>query len=273
MSVTDPEAYRAFISQGATSPELKKPLVISEDTSESNLLNRYCSDDGSCGHSNDAGCRRTETMIKWEEENDQLLPANLVWGARDQFFFFEDKIFYYKPYLEKILAEDANNLNEDNTNPEFVKFLNDMQSLAPDYKASELNSLADIIELVKLGVPGIPKFINETLSFLIFESPGDTLVTEITRDVLDAVNATFTSNYRFCSFTPADALYIKNGVAYWTDLTRVVSINSNSLKQGVSLNGKFYPFGTLSADALTVINLAGNSFAKDYSVPFSIVTL
>lgn len=270
MSVTNPEEYQAFIAQGAASVELKKPLEVPTPVQS---VHRYCSDDGACGHSDDAGCRRTETMVKWEEETGKILPAELSWGARDQFFFFEDKIYYYKPFLEKLLAEDATALAEDLNDPAFSKFVSDMKALAPEYGNDPTTTLDNIRSLISKAPAGMPTFVSETANFFVFETPGEALVTEITRDVLNAVQSSFTGEYRFSCFTIADALYVKDGKAYWTDVARWVSVTSNVLKQGISLNGKFYPFGTLSEDSLAVVNLAGNFFAKDYQEPFSIVTL
>lgn len=271
MSVTSPEEYQAFIAQGAASVELKKPLTTPEPVSGS--IHRYCSDDAACGHSDDAGCRRTETMVKWEEETGKLLPAELTWGARDQFFFFEDKIYYYKPFLEKLLAEDVINSAEDLKDPAFSKFVSDMKAFVPEYGNDPTTSLDDIRSLISSAPAGMPAFVAETASFFIFEAPGDLLITEITRDVLNAVQSSFTGDYRFSCFTIADSLYIKDGKAYWTDIARWVAVSSEVLKQGVSLNGKFYPFSTLSETALSAVNLAGNFFAKDFSTTFEIITV
>ena len=273
MSVTNPEDYQAFIAQGAASVELKKPLQVPETDPTSASLHRYCSDDGACGHSDDAGCRRTETMIKWEEETGKLLPAELTWGARDQFFFFEDKIYYYKPFLEKLLAEDVANTTEDLKDPAFSKFVSDMKAFAPEYGNDPTTTLDDVRTLISKAPAGMPTFVEETASFFVFEAPGTELVTEITRDVLNAVQSSFTSEYRFSCFTIADALYIKDGKAYWADVARWVSVTSDALKQGISLNGKFYPFASLSGTALSAVNLAGNFFAKDFETPFAIITV
>ena len=272
MSVTNPEEYQEFIAKGAADPELKKPLVVPEVEVPEASPHRYCSDDGMCGHSDDAGCRRTETMVKWEEENNRILPADLAWGARDQFFFFEDRIYYYKPFLEKVLAEDVSNLAEDLNNPAFVSFVTEMKNYAPEFANDATSSLDDVRSVIAKAPAGMPTFVTETANFMVFETPGNELVTEINRTVLDAVQATF-GDYRFSCFTIADALYLKDGKAYWTDLTRWVNITSDVLKQGISVNGDFYPFGNLAGDSLAVVNLAGNYFAKDFDKPFSIITV
>jgi hypothetical protein len=274
MSVTNPEEYRAFISQGAASVELKKPLVIPESNPDAVSLYRYCSDDGACGHSDDAGCRRTEIMIKWESENaGTLLPAGLAWGARDHFFFYEGKIYYYKPFLEKILAEDIKNNEEDRKDPAFATYLNSIQPYAEEFGIDATTSLDDIRTLISSNPAGMLPFVAETDNFFVFETPGDQLVTEITRDVLNAVQSSFTDEYRFAFFDPADTLYIKDGKAYWTDLMRWVRVTSDVLKQGISLNGKFYPFGTLTDEARRIVTLAGQYYAKDYLEPFEIIEL
>ena len=272
MSVTNPEEYRALIELGAADERLKQPLEVPVVEESEASPYRYCSDDGLCGHSDEAGCRRTETIIKWEEENGKLLPADLSWGARDQFFFFEDRIYYYKPFLEKLLAEDIANLKEDFNNPEFVSFVTEMKNYAPEFANDTTASLDDIRSVIEKSPSGMPVFVTETTKFMVFETPGTELVTEINRTVLDAVRTTL-SDYRFSCFTIADCLYLKDGKAYWTDLTRWLNITSDVLKQGISVNGDFYPFGELTGDSLTVVNLAGNYFAKDFGKPFSIITV
>jgi hypothetical protein len=273
MSVTSPEEYQAFIAQGAASVELKKPLAIPEPTPEVESIYRYCSDDAQCGHSDEAGCRRSETMVKWEAENGRLLPADLSWGARDLFFFFEDKIYYYKPFIEKILSDDITNNEEDSKTPEFANYISQLGSYADDLTADATKTLDDVRSVISAKPAGMLPFVTETENFFVFESPGTDLVTEITRDVLNAVQTSFTSDYRFAFSDPADALYIKDGKAYWTDLVRWINANSEMMKQGITFDNKFYPFGTLSSEARQIMTVVGEYYSKDYSTQFEIVEL
>jgi hypothetical protein len=262
MLVTNPEEYQKFITKGAADPELKAPLVIPDPTTavENKSLYRYCSDDAVCGHSTVAGCRRNETMLKWEEEFNSLLPADITWGARDQFFFQDTKIYYYKPLLEKLLEDDAVNFVEDRKDPAFLSFLSNSSPYSNELIElinGTIISLDGIRTMIASNPNGMPKFIEETNSFLVFETPGNILVTEITSDLLSLIKTTFTSDYQISWLDSADSFYIKDGKVYWTDLLRWVKITSNVLKLGINLNNTFYAFDILTTEARQVITLIG----------------
>jgi hypothetical protein len=274
MPVTDPEEYQQFIALGALDDRLKQPLIVSQEDPTSGSIYRYCSDDGMCGHSDEAGCRRSETIIRWEAENDRVLPADLHWGIRDQFFFFEDKIYYYKPFLEKTLLEDRQNREDALRDNEFLNLLNTVRNFIPNYEEETPVDSIEKIRLLAAAAPdGMPLFVEETDNFMVFESPGENLVTEITRSVLDVVKNSFNGQYIYPPFENTDALYINESKAYWADITKWMKCNCSLTKKGISFRGKFYPFDPLEEPALTLINLTGNFFSRDHNTEFEIISL
>lgn len=279
MSMT-PEEYQAFIAQGASSAALKAPLVCPTPENSHPAPNRLCSPDGACGHG-DAGCRRSDTILKWESENlGQYLPAELQWGARDLFFFYQDKLWYDKNVLEILIAEDLAVRAEDLiSNTEYINFRNMFDVYAPGGTSQGAESLDQIRTMIGTNPNGLLKFVEETDNFFVFENPGLTLVTadNMDRATLDIVQASFQSSWRFDCFDPADCLYICNGKAYWTDLLRWGTFSLDILQLGISFTATdkllFFPFTPLATADRDVINIGLAFYSADYNGNYSIVDL
>jgi hypothetical protein len=278
MSMT-PEEYQAFIAQGASSSALKAPLVSPTPENPNSAPNRLCSPDGMCGHG-DAGCRRSDTILKWESENSgQYLPADLQWGARDLFFFHQDKLWYDKSYLETLIAEDLSARSEDLiSNTEYINFL-DTFKVWPTENSIGANSLEEIRTMISTRPQGLLNFVEETNNFFVFENPGLTLITanNINKSILETIESSFQSSWRFDCFDPADCLYIHNGTAYWTDIIRVGSVSSDILQSGISLISSdtfmFFPFSPLTTEQREIISIGLAYFSSEYSGGYSIVDL
>jgi hypothetical protein len=274
-----PEEYQAFIAQGSSSSALKAPLVSPTPENPNSAPNRLCSPDGMCGHG-DAGCRRSDTILKWESENSgQYLPAELQWGARDLFFFHQDKLWYDKSYLETLIAEDLSTRSADLTsNAEYINFL-DTFKVWPTEDTIGADSLEEIRTMIGTRPQGLLTFIEETDNFFVFENPGLILVTAstISKATIDTVNSCFQSSWRFDCFDPADCLYTYNGKAYWTDLLRWGSANSDILQLGISLLNidklVFFPFNPLTTEQRDIISIGLAYHSAEYSGGYSIVDL
>ena len=274
-----PEEYQAFIAQGASSSALKAPLVSPTPENPNSAPNRLCSPDGMCGHG-DAGCRRSDTILKWESENsEQYLPADLQWGARDLFFFHQDKLWYDKSYLETLIAEDLSTRSADLvSNTEYINFL-DTFKVWPTEDTIGADSLEEIRTMIGTRPQGLLTFIEETDNFFVFENPGLTLVTAdtINKTTINIVNSCFQSSWRFDCFDPADCLYIHDGKAYWTDLLRWGSAKSDILQLGISLLNidrlVFFPFTPLTAEQRDIISIGLAYHSAEYSGGYSIVDL
>jgi hypothetical protein len=168
------------------------------------------------------GSYRNDAILAFEAEFDTFVLPTMEWGAWDTFFHHDGHIYYYKPHLQTLIDT---NISERESGPEFDAFVAGVQELIPEFTGQQFNpqSLADIRAIIDQAPPGMPKFVCETPHFYQFEDVGATAmgIDDISRALLDKIESTFTT-YLPSPFTRYDALYVKDGEVYWTDLVRWV---------------------------------------------------
>jgi hypothetical protein len=236
--------------------------------------NRLCSSDAECGHG-DAGCRRTDTILVWEQEFNKYVTGSEYWGMNDSFFEFEGVSYYYKPFLQKFIDSDKIAMAEEEVT---------LKSIIPDFDASNM-SFVDMNTVIQAAPSGMPAFLDQTDDFYMFDSVGTNLITDetLTRDLLTKIqNTFFTGQYSIPCFGMCDSLYEKDGNLYWTDLCRWSSTSLNLLKQGISMvsadgqSRNFYPFlhsSQLSNSDKQIITAFGNYNASFSKQTFNIIDL
>jgi len=266
MTITDPIAYKEFISKGSAHPDLKAPLVLPDPamlvSGPTTILSRI------------------NCISAWELENPgKELPEDLYWGPYNQYFVLDGVINYYKTTIQNQINDDIQNIQDDNKNADFINFLNLAQSIVPDFNHSRQTlNLNDIKYLINLNPSGMPIFINETPNFYCFQDVGTMKITadNITKDILNKVKKSFNSEWTISSFDPAVALYLQDNNVYWTNLATWCNISNPSLRAGITLIGdnySFYPFEPLDIKTQQLVELVGARYAKDYNKPFTIVNL
>jgi len=234
--------------------------------------NRLCSSDAECGHG-DAGCRRTDTILVWEQEFNKYVTGSEYWGMNDCFFEYEDVSYYYKPFLQKFIDNDKDGLAEEVTA---------IKAIIPGFDPDM--SFANMDTVIQAAPSGMPEFIGETNDFYQFKSVGTNLITAetLTKDLLIKIqNTFFTGQYCIPAFGMCDSLYEKDGNLYWTDLSRWASPSLDVLKRGISMVSadgtarNFYPFDSsqLSDADKEIITAFGNYNASFGKQTFNIIDL
>jgi len=210
------------------------------------VLDRLCEYD----EESQSGCRRTQTMFALEEAYNTYVSPEMRWGYWDLFCEHEDKLYYDREWLQWNLTEDATERanNSDELNDQLV------QIDAYAGRTSNEVSMDDVYDLVHSDTAGLPVFIDETDRFFRFENVGTDMVTtdNITRERLNIIRDSFTSDINPLLMDAEGNIYIKDGQAYCTNLLSFTE-NPNA-KLGLMLqdvdNDKinFYPFEELTAE-------------------------
>jgi hypothetical protein len=274
----DPTEYLVTFPDPPTK-HLQEPLVVPVVERITPDPNRLCSEDMHCGLG-DSGCRRSDSVLAWEAEHSgEHVPAELSWGARDLYFRLDGVAYYYKPYIQYILDEINQNLQQDENDADFLAFVSSLKALVPEISPSSgPHTLDDIRAIIDSKPAGMPNFIEETENFFCFDDVGTEQVTEenITSETLTLIKDTFTSDQTLPYMDPCDSLFVKDGKVYWTDLVRWHEASSPSLRAGITLVGEnysFFPFAELDATTEQLVNIYGPKFAEEFNKTFKIVNL
>jgi len=210
------------------------------------VLDRLCEYD----EESQSGCRRTQTIFALEETYNTYVSPEMRWGYWDLFCEHEDKLYFDREWLQWNITEDATERANDTA--EFLEELAEVDTFAG--RTSNQISMDDVYDLVHSDTAGLPVFIDETDRFFRFENVGTDLVTvdNITRERLDIIRDSFTSDLNPFLMDAEGNIYIKDGQAYCTNLLSFTE-NPNA-KLGLMLedteNNKtnFYPFAELTAE-------------------------
>jgi len=210
------------------------------------VLDRLCEYD----EESQSGCRRTQTIFALEETYNTYVSPEMRWGYWDLFCEHEDKLYFDREWLQWNLTEEATERANDTA--EFLEELAEVDTFAG--RTSNQISMDDVYDLVHSDTAGLPVFIDETDRFFRFENVGTDLVTvdNITRERLDIIRDSFTSDLNPFLMDAEGNIYIKDGQAYCTNLLSFTE-NPNA-KLGLMLedteNNKtnFYPFAELTAE-------------------------
>jgi hypothetical protein len=269
------------------SPEFLAPIV-QQPLIEGPNPYRLCSSDHECG-GGDAGCRRTDTLLTFEAENNVYVTGQEYWGPNDVFFVFDGKLYYEKKYINGLLAKR-------NADPQFLENLSatvDPNILTYNSRCKDVSELSTIIANKNNGMP---TFIKETENFFIFEDPGlndDALVTidKIDRAMLDRIVNTFTGPNFPNKFVFDKYLYEVDGKLYFADLShwKPCTEISDEFFFGLFVNQEtptekypnaatecyFFPFNpnNLTADQQKRIEIGADFFASDINKKLVVVSL
>lgn len=215
------------------------------------VLDRLCEYD----EDNQSGCRRTETMLALEQTYNVYVLPEMRWGYWDLFCEHDDKLYYDREWLQWNITEDEAEAltNSDELNSQLTQ-INDYAG-----RTSCQVSIDDVYNLVHSDTAGIPVFIDETDRFFRFANVGTDLVTidNITRERLDIIRNSFTSDMNPLLMNAEGNIYIKDGQAYCTNLL-TFTMNPNA-KLGLMLEDtnsdkiNFYPFEELTAEENTFV--------------------
>lgn len=191
-------------------------MYIDHDPTTPNPL-RFHENDLVCGQQKCAssGCYINKVIAAWEAENPgHYLPYNLQFDHDYNFFFYDDKIFYFK---EKIFAIET--LERMEQQPYLDRGIGDRETM--DLLQIDPNAeWVTIRQVLAAQPPGMPAFIQETDAFLVFEDPGQLITTEtMSSEILSVMQETF-SEYcpEFFDIHHAKNLYTKNDQVYYTHL-------------------------------------------------------
>jgi hypothetical protein len=186
-------------------------------------------------------CYRNDVIFALEAElNIEVLPE-MKWGHFQTFCVHEDKMYYYKPELLRFIKETA----EETALPqEILDFI-------PENPNEDLGQEAfhRLISMMKSNtVTGMPKYLDQTDSFIITENVMITEFDTLSEGAIEKIEATFTSDINpLLGDLINGVLYIGNdGNLYCTHTLSFIS-NPNAMF-GAMINGKYEPFRELNAD-------------------------
>jgi hypothetical protein len=262
------EEYKAFTALGAASPDLKAPLTVPTVTATSYLTRLDGESDGAYN---------TRVAIDtYETEFNTVVNGELEWGTA----FFKDNgsIYYYKPYLQQILAADAANLTADQNNADRQVSVQAVQSFLGISIPTNATSLTAIRAIIDSNPPGMPPFVTETEHFYQFTDVLATPITidDIDRSLLDLIQSTFTGTYSVYYsdlstglYKNGDTLYFGKLVEWSTSPSQKLGIflypTANTTKYPTaSTTAYFFPFAPLSETEQAFVQQF-KSLVTDYS--------
>ncbi len=206
-----------------------------------------------------SGCRRTSTILALEAEYDTFVDPEMVWGVWDLYCLHEEKMYYYKNFLEQFFTEDSNNRETDSETPLQVETDNFLKSfLAPKQAIAGAETFDSIKLLIENPPSGFPKFLIETPQFFQFDHPGEKItIDNLDKALLDNIKNTFNGNINPLLSNLNDRLFIKDGQISCVDLMifdenpngkfGIVMVPNESEKYDVT-KAYFFAFAPLTAE-------------------------
>jgi hypothetical protein len=166
----------------------------------------------------------------FKQDFDIDLPDKLEWGALDYFFWHNDNIYYHKPALELSVLGDVKEIMAEMKKPERKELIKAMAVDIPGWQGSPCGqqSLAQIRRVISGAPKGMPKFVEETKHFFVFEFPTRRSIGigDITVELLSQIENSFDFDFGPYYNNMAKGLYIdETGQVYWTLLNRWVHYN------------------------------------------------
>jgi len=241
------------------------PIITPEETNaieptsntEPYTVQRLCEyDEGGA-----SGCRRTENILALEKEFDTVVSPEMQWGMYDEYCIHKGKYYYQKSYLDNLVAGLGGGV-EDEDEEEVRPLLSKIEMFTG--LADWLNSRVDYRELIRMGISGVPKFIEETENFIVLESVGgneqEIDIDDMTREILDIIQESFSNDINPLLSNLAEGLIIKDGKAYHSGI--LGWRNNPFAKLGVFMNNGhsskvydtdgsvafFFPFSPLTSE-------------------------
>jgi hypothetical protein len=229
--------------------------------------NRLCSHDGACGKG-DAGCYRSDIMIKLESEFGFYVSGSNKWYHGSMIIAEGDYIYYYKPELQRILDQAKaamSKLLAESPQAAAVQALW-METINSTAQNSVDISLDEISSNIRSNIMGMPPFVAETASFYKFAN--------ICNEPFDISNVTGNTLAKIRqSFDPRCNTYMQafdNDVLYTDTTGTLYSLSVHwftnkfpNMDFGcfINSNGKdiFYPFSALTPPQQNLID-SYNSF-------------
>jgi hypothetical protein len=234
-----------------------------------------------------SSCPRTDKILALEAEYDTFVDPATKWGVWDEFCIHGDSYYYYKPYLQGIIDEDAQNTTQ------LLQSFSDKKKAAYTFvnnyiRADLVSSRVHYRTLLEQQPAGFPKFLDQTMSFFRLESAGDTEITldTMSRSVLDVVKRSFTDDINPLLCNMGRGLYVKNGAAYYAG---VIAWTTNTVaKLGVFMDtaapstkypgsettAYFFPFSpVLTANQITFVQSLYQLEKNDTTTSLEIVYL
>ena len=192
---------------------------------------------------------RREILLAFEAEFDTFVHPFTSWGGNGSnrsFFIHEGAMFYYKPQLEKNIAERASEKAVDEQDPIYQDWLQLIDQIIPGFNPRDFSiySLSDVRSVITAQPNGMPQFIGETPHFYQFVgvTPGarGLIIDDLTRKILDQIKIDFRNSIKPHPFKPYDDhLYFNEGKFLWTDLeTWTTHRLANDLFLGISFQPK-----------------------------------
>jgi hypothetical protein len=209
------------------------------------------------------GCRRTQTILALEAEYDTFVHPEMRWGYQDLWCWHEGNIYYHKYQLEKLLEQDQQVTNADNTN----------QDILPNFDASvqflgsvpsRNNSLSALYDAFRNPPAGFPECQLETPQFFQCKDFGQVEITidDIDRTILNKIQSSFTDNLNPLLTNLNGALYLSGEKVYCGNIfafeasenakfgLMMIPTTSSKYKIGDTY---FFPFAPLTAEQKTFI--------------------
>jgi hypothetical protein len=212
--------------------------------------NRTCCDDGKC--------YRHDVINKLESEFNIIEALDeLEWGYTHTFVFIEDKLYYYKPKLISQIAADAAIWDESYTG-DFKASVDEISSLLnQEVILTDVYSKLD--EYIRSGINGMPTFIEETESFLVFADPKAEVmpVDEWKNNLLNIKNSFSDDINPLLEVFGDNELYIKGNQVYCYDILAFENNTNGKLGVFSEADDKivFSAFGELDPTQAKVVDL------------------
>jgi hypothetical protein len=167
----------------------------------------------------------------FKQDFDRILPTELEWDANLLFFWVDDNIYYYKPHLESSINGDFRRLIADRATTEKRQMAKDMAEDLPGWAGSPCGqqSISQIRRVINASPEGMPKFVQETENFFVFEMKTRKMITiaNITPEIVDYIEQSFGEEFGPYYNNMARGMYIDGKQVYWTAIYNWAHYNKN----------------------------------------------
>jgi len=233
---------------------MQGPAISPNRLTDSNVPDRLCEyEEGA-----QSGCRRTQTILALEAEYDTFVHPEMYWGFWDQWCEHEGYSYFDKHQIEKRILRESLLNAEDKQSQDMLSIIDSVVNFVGN-DFHKLPSLSSIHDFFKNPSPGFPSLQLETPQFFQCNGVGTTqvLIDDMTRDLLNKIQATFTGNKNPFLVDLSGRLYIFENTIYCTDY--LAYLENPTAKLGVLMSapvsekyatGKYYffPFSPLNAE-------------------------
>jgi len=228
------------------------------------MLARLCEYD----ESEQAGCRRTQTILALETEFNTYAKPEMQWGFWDQWCRHEGHIYFHKQLIENHLRMDFESLEADKNNQQILSHV-DRISQVIGYNFHRTPTLEEVYEFFKSSMPGFPEIQSETSQFFQCSDVVENKITidQLDRDTLNKIKDSFTGSKVPFLADVVDSLYVVDDKVYCTDYLAfeendtarlgILMIPKESKKYEVG-KAYFFPFRPLTNEQSSFVKSLGS---------------